>query len=92
MVIADFQNGTNDPTFDGTLEPMLRRALEGAGFISAYDRNGIGRTLGVACPTRTGRNGRAGDRREAGARRGPLRLNCSSRQRLCDFGQERLSQ
>jgi serine/threonine protein kinase/tetratricopeptide (TPR) repeat protein len=52
MVIADFQNGTNDPTFDGTLEPMLRRALEGAGFISAYDRNGISRTLGVTLPDR----------------------------------------
>ncbi len=52
MVIADFQNGTNDPTFDGTLEPMLRRALEGAGFISAYDRNGISRTLGVSLPDR----------------------------------------
>ena len=52
MVIADFQNGTNDPTFDGTLEPMLRRALEGAGFISAFDRNGISRTLGVSLPDR----------------------------------------
>ena len=38
------------PTFDRTLEPMLKRALEGAGFISAYDRNGISRTLGVQPP------------------------------------------
>ena len=88
MVIADFQNGTNDPTFDGTLEPMLRRALEGAGFISAYDRNGISRTLGVTPARPPGRNGRAGDRREAGAGRGPLRLDRSSRQRLCGFGQD----
>jgi hypothetical protein len=50
VVIADFQNTTNDPAFDRTLEPMLRRALEGAGFISAYDRNGIIRTLGVRPP------------------------------------------
>ncbi len=50
VVIADFQNTTGDPTFDHTLEPMLRRALEGAGFISAFDRNGIRRTLGVRSP------------------------------------------
>jgi tetratricopeptide (TPR) repeat protein/tRNA A-37 threonylcarbamoyl transferase component Bud32 len=50
VVIADFDNRTRDPAFDRTLEPMLRRALEGAGFISAYDRNGIGRTLGVRPP------------------------------------------
>ena len=39
VVIADFQNNTSDAAFDGVLEPMLRRALEGASFISAYDRN-----------------------------------------------------
>ena len=49
-MIADFQNRTSDPTFDHTLEPMLKLALEGAGFISAYDRNGISRTLGVRPP------------------------------------------
>ena len=50
VVIADFDNRTGDPAFDRTLEPMLRRALEGAGFISAYDRNGLSRTLGVRPP------------------------------------------
>ncbi len=50
VVIADFQNDTGDPTFDRTLEPMLKRALEGASFISAYDRNAIRRTLGVRPP------------------------------------------
>ena len=50
VVIADLHNGTNDPAFDHTLEPMLKRALEGAGFISAFDRNGITRTLGVRPP------------------------------------------
>jgi eukaryotic-like serine/threonine-protein kinase len=50
VLIADFQNGTGDPTFDGTLEPVLKLALEGAGFISAYDRAGISRTLGVQPP------------------------------------------
>lgn len=46
IVIADVQNRTNDPTFDRTLEPMLKRALEDAGFITAYERNNL-RGLGV---------------------------------------------
>ena len=50
VVIADFQNTTNDSTFDRTLEPVLKRGLEGAGFITAYDRTGISRTLGVKPP------------------------------------------
>jgi eukaryotic-like serine/threonine-protein kinase len=50
VVIADLDNRTGDPALNRTLEPMLRRALEGAGFISAYDRNGIVRTLGVRPP------------------------------------------
>ncbi len=50
VVIADFQNRTGDPAFDRTLEPMLKRALEGAGFITAFDRNAIRRTLGVQPP------------------------------------------
>jgi hypothetical protein len=50
VVIADFDNRTSDPAFDRTLEPMLKLALEGAGFISAYDRSIIGRTLGVRPP------------------------------------------
>ena len=52
VLIADFRNATSDPTFDGTLEPVLKLALEGAGFISAYDRAGISRTLGVQPPER----------------------------------------
>jgi tetratricopeptide (TPR) repeat protein len=50
VLIADFQNGTGDSTFDRTLEPMLKLALEGAGFISAYDRTGMARSLGVKPP------------------------------------------
>ncbi len=50
VVIADFQNLTGDPTFDRTLEPMLKLALEDASFISAYDRSGISRGLGVRPP------------------------------------------
>lgn len=50
VVIADLQNLTGDPTLDRTLEPMLKLALEDAGFISAYDRFGITRSLGVRPP------------------------------------------
>jgi hypothetical protein len=50
VLIADFQNGTNDPSFERTLEPMMKLALEGAGFISASDRNAYTRTLGVKPP------------------------------------------
>ena len=50
VVIADFQNTTGEATFDRTLEPMLKLALEGAGFISAYDRTSIRRSLGVRPP------------------------------------------
>jgi tetratricopeptide (TPR) repeat protein len=46
VLIADLDNRTGDPGFDGTLEPMLKRALEVAGFITAYDRNRLG-GLGV---------------------------------------------
>ncbi len=46
VMIADIGNKTGDPIFDGTLEPMLKIALEGAGFISAYDRTQM-RNLGV---------------------------------------------
>ena len=48
--IADPRNGTDDPTFTRTLEPMLKAlALEGADFISAR-RSGIARNLGVRPP------------------------------------------
>ena len=41
VVIADFDNRTGDPAFERTLEPTLKRALEGASFINVYDRNGV---------------------------------------------------
>jgi tetratricopeptide (TPR) repeat protein/tRNA A-37 threonylcarbamoyl transferase component Bud32 len=50
VVIADIQNSTGDATFDRTLEPMLKLALEGAGFISAYSRVEVARNLGVRPP------------------------------------------
>lgn len=39
LLIADFDNRTADPIFDGTLEPAVSIGLEGASFISAYDRD-----------------------------------------------------
>ena len=50
VVIADFQNEVGDPMFDHTLEPVMKLALEGSNFISAYDRLGIVRSLGVRPP------------------------------------------
>ena len=38
VVIADFNNGTGEPVFEGTLEPMVNFALEGASFITVYSR------------------------------------------------------
>src|SRR5438552_2852506 len=38
VLVADFQNNTSDTIFDGTLEPMLNVALEGASFIDAFNR------------------------------------------------------
>jgi serine/threonine protein kinase/tetratricopeptide (TPR) repeat protein len=50
VLIADFENLTNDPTFDRTLEPVVRIALENATFVSAYDRTRINGSLGVRPP------------------------------------------
>src|SRR5437867_2311868 len=38
VLVADFSNHTGDALFDGTLEPVVKLALEDAGFITAYDR------------------------------------------------------
>jgi serine/threonine protein kinase/tetratricopeptide (TPR) repeat protein len=50
VMIADFQNQTGDQAFDRTLEPVLKLALESAGFITALDRDAIRRNLGVRPP------------------------------------------
>jgi len=46
LLIADFDNKTGDSVFDGTLEPMLGVAVEGASFISLYNR-GQARKVGT---------------------------------------------
>jgi tetratricopeptide (TPR) repeat protein len=52
VLIADFTNHTGDPVFDGTLESVVKTALEGAGFITAYNRSLLN-TLGL--PAMSGR-------------------------------------
>jgi tetratricopeptide (TPR) repeat protein/predicted Ser/Thr protein kinase len=52
VVIADFSNHTGEPIFDGALEPVVKMALEGAGFITAYDRTAVVRALGVPLSSR----------------------------------------
>ncbi|MBZ5568384.1 MAG: protein kinase [Acidobacteriia bacterium] len=38
VLVADFENKTSDGVFDGTLEPAFGLALEGASFISSFNR------------------------------------------------------
>jgi tetratricopeptide (TPR) repeat protein/tRNA A-37 threonylcarbamoyl transferase component Bud32 len=52
VLVADFTNHTGDPIFDGTLEPMVNVALEGASFINAYNR-GTARSLAQKLPHAT---------------------------------------
>ena len=49
VLIADFENRTQDSAFNNTLEPMLRRALEDATFISAFERTSL-RDAGLRPP------------------------------------------
>ncbi len=50
VLISDFANATGDQAFDRTLEPVVKLALEGAGFISAHSRSDVRRSLGVRPP------------------------------------------
>ncbi len=52
ILVADFTNHTGDPVLDGTLEPMLNVALEGASFINGYSR-GDARKLAEKLPQPT---------------------------------------
>lgn len=51
VLVADFKNDTSDPIFEGTLEPAFNLALEGAPFISAYNR---GQARKIAAQMRPG--------------------------------------
>ncbi len=54
VLVGDFKNNTGDSVFDGTLEPMLNVALEGASFVNAFNR-GEARTLAMKLPTPSNR-------------------------------------
>jgi len=50
LLIADFDNQTGDPLFDGSLEQALNIGLEGAPFITAYKRPSAARLLETLKP------------------------------------------
>jgi len=45
ILVSDFTNQTGNPVLDGTLEPVLSTALEGASFITTYSRGEAHKTL-----------------------------------------------
>lgn len=56
VLVADFENHTGDPIFEGTLEPMLNVALEGATFVNAFNRGEAKKTLHKLQPDSAGLN------------------------------------
>src|SRR5258708_33729484 len=51
ILIADFENKANDPIFDGALEQALGMSMEGASFLTAYNRqqaNQVGARVDIA--------------------------------------------
>jgi eukaryotic-like serine/threonine-protein kinase len=54
LVVADFDNETSDPVFDGTLEPTFNLALESASFINSFNR-GQAHAVGAQLRPGTGR-------------------------------------
>jgi tetratricopeptide (TPR) repeat protein len=56
VLIADFQNTTNDPVFDGALEQVLNLAMEDASFINSYPRGDAIRVAAQLKPGAAGLN------------------------------------
>ncbi len=54
VLVADFANHTGDPIFDGTLEPAFTIALEGASFVSSYNRSAARKVASQLRPGSTG--------------------------------------
>jgi serine/threonine protein kinase/Flp pilus assembly protein TadD len=50
VLIADVSNSTGDAALDHTVEPILKIALEDAGFVTAFDRTAIRSNLGIRPP------------------------------------------
>ena len=55
VLIADFENKTGDPVFDGALEQTFAIGLEGASFVTLYDRGQARRLAGQLDPRAAGR-------------------------------------
>jgi eukaryotic-like serine/threonine-protein kinase len=54
-LIADFENRTGDPVFDGALEQTFAIGLEGASFITLFDRGRARQLAGQMAPDSAGR-------------------------------------
>ena len=54
ILIADFENRTGDPVFDGTLETAFNIALEDASFITSYRRDAARKVAAQLQPGATG--------------------------------------
>ncbi len=54
VLVADFANHAGDPVFDGTLEPAFTLALEGASFVSSYNRSSARKLATQLSPGATG--------------------------------------
>ena len=67
ILIADFEDSTNDPVFKGTLENVLGTSMEGAAFITSYARQAA---LRIAQQIHPGRNLDAEAARLVAAREG----------------------
>jgi eukaryotic-like serine/threonine-protein kinase len=50
LLLSDFRNSTSDSVFDGTIEPTIALQLEGAPFISVFNRAQARATLGELKP------------------------------------------
>jgi len=54
VLVADFVNHAGDAVFDGTLEPAFTIALEGASFVSSYNRGAARKVAAQLSPGATG--------------------------------------
>ena len=54
VLVADFANHAGDAVFDGTLEPAFTIALEGASFVSSYNRSAARKVAAQLSPGATG--------------------------------------
>jgi eukaryotic-like serine/threonine-protein kinase len=54
VLVADFANHAGDAVFDGTLEPAFTIALEGASFVSSYNRSSARKVAAQLSPGATG--------------------------------------